>query len=304
MTATRVDRERDGDPFEVRVEGRTLTLSSLGKVLWPEAGFTKGEMLDYYERVAPVLLPHIGGRPVTLARFPDGVERDGWYQTNCRPRPDWLPTRRVGTQDYCVVNDLPSLLWAANMGAVELHPFLARADRIDEPTVVVFDLDPGLPADVLDCCAVALSLRDALAGLGLASFPKTTGSIGLHVYVPLNTPTSYAETKPFARRIARELAERHPERVVEKPQKSLRAGKVFIDWGQNDASKSTIAPYSLRAMRWPTVSAPLTWDEVEDALEGPSAERVTFLPGAMLERLDRFGDLFGPVLETSQALPR
>lgn len=308
MTSASPARRPDGPSREVEIEGRVLTLSSLDKVLWPEASFTKGEMLDYYARVAPALLPHLAGRPVTLGRFPEGVERYGWYQTQCRGRPAWLPTRPVrgrgGTiQDYCVVNDLPALLWVANIGAIELHPFLARGDRIGEPTAVVFDLDPGPPAGLVDCCRVALWLRAALERHGLASFPKTSGSLGLHVYAPLNTPHGYGETKPFARRIARELAGRHPDRIVEKMARSLRAGNVLVDWSQNDVNKSTIAPYSLRGTAWPAVSTPLGWDEVERALGDETPGSLAFGPAEVLERLDRFGDLFGLVLDTEQTLP-
>jgi bifunctional non-homologous end joining protein LigD len=288
---------------EVEVDGRTLRFSSLDKVLWPEAGVTKRELLDYYRNVAAALLPHLADRPVTLARFPDGVDRYGWYQTNCRGRPDWMPTRRIRDQEYCVLNDLPSLLWAANMGTIELHPFLARSDRLQEPDAVVFDLDPGPPADILDCCRVALLLREALAADGLAAFAKATGSLGLHVYVPLNSPASYARTKPFARRVAATLAERHPDSVVDEMPKRLRRGKVFVDWGQNDATKSTIAAYSLRAMAWPTVSAPLGWDEVERAAAEHRTDLLTIGPRDALDRLESLGDLFEPVLGVKQTLP-
>lgn len=288
---------------ELEIEGRRLTLSSPERMLWPEAGFTKRRMLDYYTAVAPALLPHIEDRPLTLARFPEGVDAYGWYQTQCRGRPEWLPTRRVGSQDYCVVSDLPSLLWAANRGAVELHPLLARGERTDEPSVVVFDLDPGAPADLVDCCRVALELRGVLADAGLASVPKTSGSLGLHVYVPLNTRQTYAETKPFARTIAALLAARHPDRVVDRTARSLRAGKVLVDWGQNAETKSTIAPYSLRAMRYPTVSTPLAWAEVEAVAAQGGRERLTFGPDEARARVARLGDLFLPVLELAQTLP-
>ena len=288
---------------DVEVGGRALRLSSLDKVLWPEAGFTKGGLLDYYGKVAAALLPHLAERPVTLARFPDGVDRYGWYQTNCRGRPDWVPTRRIRDQEYCLVNDLPSLLWAANMGTIELHPFLARSDRLEAPDVVVFDLDPGTPAGILECGRVALWLRDALAEEGLASLPKTSGSIGLHVYVPLNSPATYGDTKAFARRLAGVLAERHPDSVVDEMAKRLRGGKVFLDWGQNDAAKSTIAPYSLRAMAWPTVSAPIAWEEVERATAERRSDLLTFGPREVLDRLERLGDPFESVLTLKQTLP-
>jgi bifunctional non-homologous end joining protein LigD len=288
---------------EIEVGGRALRLSSLEKVLWPEAGLTKGWLLAYYRDVAPALLPHIAERPMTLARFPDGVDRYGWYQTNCRGRPDWVPTRRIRAQEYCVLNDAPSLLWAANMGTVELHPFLARTD-VDAPDVVVFDLDPGPPAGILDCCRVALWLRETLAGQGLASFAKTSGSIGLHVYLPLNSTGTYSETKSFARGVADALADRHPDAVVATMAKRARVGKVLIDWAQNDAAKSTIAPYSLRATPWPGVSTPLAWDEVEQVAAATRPELRGFSPDEARDRLERLGDLFEPVLTLTQALPR
>ena len=288
----------------IEVEGRTLTLSSPERVLWPEARFTKADLLDYYTRVAPTLLPHIAGRPLTLGRFPEGVDRYGWYQTQCRGRPEWMRTRRVGTQDYCIVDDLPSLLWAANIGGIELHPLLARAERVEEPTLVVFDLDPGPPAGIVECCAVALALREELVEHDLVAFPKTSGSLGLHVYVPLNAPHVYDETKRFARSVAQALAERYPRLVVDRIAKAVRRGKVFVDWGQNDATKSTVAPYSLRGMPWPVASVPVTWDEVEHAAAARRAEDLTFLAPDVLERVERLGDLFAPVLDLAQTLPR
>lgn len=294
---------------EIEVEGRRFAVSNLDKVLWPEAGFTKGDMIDYYRRVAPALLPHLGGRPVTLRRFPAGIEGWSWYQLQWpKGHPEWLPTRPVPGRtrrvwDFCLVNDLPSLLWAANLGALELHPLLARGERLDEPSVVVFDLDPGPPADVVDCCDVALTLRDMLADLGLVSLVKTSGSVGLHVYVPLNAAQTFDETKTFARRLAARLASNHGERVTDDTRKSSRAGKILVDWMQNDATRSTVAAYSLRATAWPTVSTPVAWDEIERAAAARSAELLTFEPADVLTRLDRFGDLFRPALETSQTLP-
>ncbi len=310
--------ERERVEVEVEIEGRRLRLSNLDKLLWPRVGFTKGAMIDYYAAVGPALVPHIAGRPLTLARFPDGVEGRGWYQSNCRGRPEWLQTRTIigkaGQRlELCVVNDLPSLMWVANFGAVEIHPFLASGERQDEPAVVVFDLDPGPPAGFLECCSVALSLRGVLDGLGLASFPKTSGSLGLHVYVPLNTPHSFTDTKEFARAVAAQLATRHAERVVDVQRRSLRPGKVLIDWLQNDPTRSTVAPYSLRATSPPSVSTPVTWDEIEGAVGGrdpsggsrgaASVERLRFGPAEVLDRVERLGDLFRPVLELRQVLP-
>jgi bifunctional non-homologous end joining protein LigD len=294
---------------EVEVEGRRFRLSNLDKVLWPEAGFTKGQMLDYYASVAPALLPHVSGRPMTLRRFPDGVEGGDWYQIQWpRGAPAWLPTREVtarrgGVWRFCVIDDLPSLLWAVNLAAIELHPFLASGERPDEPTAVVFDLDPGPPADIVDCCAVALRLRAELDELGLAAFPKTSGSVGLHAYVPLNAPHTYDDTKTFARGLARRLAAADPERVTERAQRAERAGRVLVDWLQNDPTRSTVAPYSLRGTAWPTVSAPVAWAEVEEAAAERRPELLTFDARLVLDRLDRLGDLFAPVLEVEQALP-
>ena len=292
---------------EVEVEGRALRLTNLDRVVWPQAGFTKREMLDYYARVAPGLLPHIRGRPLTLRRFPEGVDGLNWYQVQCRGRPEWMPVSVVRGQrgellNYCVVNDLPALLWVANLGTVELHPFLGTADRPDEPTAVVFDLDPGPPAGLSEAAAVALWLRDFLDGLGLASFAKTSGFLGIHVYVPLNTSSTFQETKAFARAVAQLLTERYPEAVTDRMTRSLRRGKVLVDWLQNDPSRSTVAAWSLRAMPWPTVSTPVMWVEVEQAADGRHPRGLVFGPGTALDRLRRDGDVFSPVVEMRQEL--
>ena len=310
MKAVRSDEPPARASLEVELGDRALRLSNLDKVLWPEAGFTKGQMLDFYAAVAPALLPHLAERPTTLRRFPDGVDAGSWYQIQWpRGHPAWLrstplPARAGGVYRFCLVNDLPSLVWAANLATIEFHPLLAHVVRPDEPQVVVFDLDPGPPADIVDCCEVAVRLRGVLEGLGLVSSAKTSGSVGLHVYVPLNTPGSYSETKAFARAVAARLSREHPDRVVEKTKKPLRAGKVLVDWPQNDATRSTVAAYSLRGTAWPTVSTPVTWDEVERALRARAPELLTFGPRDVLARLDRFGDLFRPVLEVKQTLPR
>ena len=287
---------------EIEVEGRALSVSSPERVVWPEAGFTKRDVLDYYLAVAPALLRHTAGRPVTLARFPEGIDRYGWYQTQCRAHPDWISTRRVGTQDYCVLDGVASLVWAVNVGTIEVHPLLSRGERTDEPTAVVFDLDPGPPADLLDCSFVALALRDTLAAAGFASHAKTSGSLGLHVFVPLNVPHAFAETKEFARAAAAGLARRQPDRVVDVSKRSVRTGKVLIDWVQNQPTRSTIAPYSLRAMRYPTVSTPVSWEELEAALAARAPDRLVFSPRDVVARLERGGDLFGPVVDLKQTL--
>ena len=292
----------------LELEGREVRLKNLDKVLWPASGFTKADLIAFYRDVGPALLPHLAGRPITLRRFPDGVEGVGWYQTQCRGCPQWMRTqpvygRRGALLHFCLLDDLPSLVWTASIGTIELHPFLHVGERPDEPTVVVFDLDPGRPADVLDCSRAALRLRGLLDALGLVSFPKTSGSVGLHVYVPLNTRHGYAHTKAFARAVAARLAAECPHEVVDRMARSLRAGKVLVDWLQNDASRSTVAPYSLRATPWPTVSAPVTWAEVEAALGFRRPEVLTFAADDARQRLDHVGDLFRPVLDVKQTLP-
>lgn len=286
-----------------------VRLTSLDRVLWPRTGFTKGAMIDYYARVAPALLPHISGRALTLGRFPAGVDGRGFAQTECRGRPQWMATHAVRlrdgrVRDYCVVNDPPSLLWVANQAAIELHPFLARTEHHERPTHVVLDLDPGQGTCLLDCCRVALRLRGLLRELGLDSFVKTTGSLGLHVHVPLNTPHGYEQTKPFAREVAARLAAQDPRHVTDRMSKAVRAGRVLVDWLANDASRSTIAPYSLRAADDPTVATPLGWDELEDALRAGAPERLTFAALDLPARLDAVGDPLAPALELRQRLPR
>jgi bifunctional non-homologous end joining protein LigD len=293
----------------VDVDGRRLRVSNLDKVLWPAAGFTKGEMLDYYVRAAPALLPYLAGRPITLRRFPDGLDAAGWYQNDCPPgRPAWVRTETVvwpsgRTWEFCAVDDLPTLVWVAHLGTIELHPFLTLRARLDQPTAVVLDLDPGPPAGLADCCRVALRLRELLEGAGLRGFAKVSGALGLHVLVPVADAHSWQETKAFARALAQTLAVETPEGVVDRQQRRLRAGKVLVDWLQNDPTRSTVAPYSLRAEGWPTVSAPVTWEEVERAAAERRDDSLVFEPRAVLERLERLGDLFQPVLELDQRLP-
>ena len=287
----------------VTIDGRRVRLSNLDRVLWPEAGFTKRDLVHYYVAVAPVLLPHIAGRPLTLWRFPQGVHERGWWQNECRGSPEWMRTATVRGQRFCVADDAASLAWLANMGTVELHPFLALASAPDEPTGLVFDLDPGPPADVVDCCRVALRLRDALADRGLAAFAKTSGSVGLHVHVPLAPHHTFGETKSFARKLAEQLADSEPAGVTVAQQKVLRAGRVLIDWLQNDPARSTVAPYSLRATPYPTVAMPVTWDEVERTVGAPRAERLTFLARDVFARIEQIGDVMAASLSGDQRLP-
>jgi bifunctional non-homologous end joining protein LigD len=279
-------------------------------VLWPETGFTKGQVIDYYARVADAILPHLHGRPLTLKRYPNGVEAGSFYEKRCPGhRPDWVETaaiwsgRNEGDIDYCLCNEKATLVWMSQLAALELHPSLSLAAQIERPTVLAFDLDPGAPADILDCCRVAIRLREMFAGLGLECFPKTSGSKGLQVYVPLNSKTTYEQTKPFARAVAQTLERDDPKRVVSRMAKKLRRGKVFVDWSQNDQHKTTVAVYSLRAKERPTASTPVGWDEVERALERSEPDALSFEADAVLQRVAKRGDLFAPVLELAQELP-
>jgi bifunctional non-homologous end joining protein LigD len=292
---------------EVTLDGRALKLTNLDKVLYPATGFTKGQVLDYYLRVGAVLLPHVRDRLLSLHRYPDGVEGTRFWEKQCPARrPDWMETAPMWSEnkkeniDFCVANDLPAVVWMANYGALELHPSLALREDVQRPTVLVFDLDPGEGADLDDCREVALLLRGLFDQLKLETFPKTTGSKGIQVYVPLNSGASYDDTKPFARAVAETLERSFPDRVVASMAKAARKNRVLVDWSQNSAHKSTVAPYSLRAKERPTVSMPLTWDELKDA---PLTELV-FESEAALARIDARGDLFAPVLTLRQELPR
>ena len=295
---------------EIEVGGKKLAVSNLEKVLYPKAGFTKGQVIDYYIRIAPVLLPHLKNRPITLKRYPDGVEGFFFYEKQCPShRPEWVKTTEVPSQreagkiDYCMMNDLPALVWAANLADLELHTFLHRAPAIGRPTALAFDLDPGAPADIVLCCEVGVWLRAILDDLGLQSFAKTSGSKGLQLFVPLNTPTTYEKTKTSANALAKRLEREHPDQVVSRMQKALRKGKVFIDWSQNDEHKTTVNVYSLRAKERPTVSTPVTWQEVEAAVESRDPSRLTFDSDTVLQRVEKQGDLFAPVLTLKQRLP-
>ena len=294
----------------VEIEGKKLTLSNLDKVLYPAVGFTKGEVIDYYARIAPVLLPHLDGRPLTMKRYPNGVNGMFFYEKNCpEHRPDWVQTTPVWsegnnkTMHYCLAQDLATLVWAANLADLELHTSLSLGKDIMRPTCIVFDLDPGPPADIVLCCQVGLWVRDIFASFGLESFAKTSGSKGLQLYVPLNTAVTYDDTKPFAHEIARLLERQHPDLVVSDMKKALRTGKVFVDWSQNDNHKTTVNVYSLRAKDRPTVSTPVTWKEVEECLKKGDPELLVFTSEKVLERVQKSGDLFEPVLKLKQKLP-
>ena len=295
-----------------KIGGHDLKLSNLDKVLYPETGFTKGQVIDYYAKIAPVLLPHLKDRPLTLKRYPNGVEGEFFYEKRApKYRPSWLKTAHVPSEndptgfiDYCLANDLASLVWAANLADLELHPFLAKKQNVEQPTQVMFDLDPGAPADVTDCAEVALWIRDLLADLGLKCWIKSSGSKGLQLHIPLNTPTSYEVTKPFAKALAQAMQAAHPDRIVYDQKKTLREGKVLIDWSQNDSSKTTVCVYSLRAKSKPYVAAPLRWEEVEACFKKDDPKHVFFGPDEVLKRVEKDGDLFAEVLTLKQKLPK
>lgn len=292
------------------VDGVALQVSNLDKVFYTESGFTKGQVIDYYIRIAPALLPHLEGRPLTLKRYPNGAASKFFYQKECpSSRPIWLPTAPIWSEsnkkpvNFCLVQNLPALVWAANLAALELHTSLSLADNILRPTTMVFDLDPGPPATIIECAQVALWLRDFFNSIDLQSFPKTSGSKGLQVYVPLNTETNYDQTKHFAHMLAKMLESSHPAFVVSNMRKSLRAGKVFVDWSQNDDHKTTVCVYSMRARTLPSVSTPVAWNEVENAWETKDIKSLVFTSDQVLERFSRLGDLFQPVLTLKQRIP-
>jgi bifunctional non-homologous end joining protein LigD len=290
----------------VEVEGRELSLSNLDKVLYPEVGFTKGHVIDYYTRVAPVLLAHLRDRPLTLKRYPNGVEGGHFYEKQCPShRPDWVRAEPVElsskTINFCVCDDLPTLVWLANLADLELHPSLSKVPDVARPTLMAFDLDPGPGTGLAECCEVALILRDALEHLGLQCFLKTSGSKGIQVYVPLNVDgVDYDQgTKRLSNALARHLEAEHPKLIVSSQRKELRKNRVLIDWSQNDEHKTTVGVYSLRARERPTVSTPLAWDEVEKG----DADALVFEADDVLARVEEHGDLFEPVATLEQRLP-
>jgi bifunctional non-homologous end joining protein LigD len=294
----------------LKVGTKTLEVSNLNKVLYPAVGFTKGQIIDYYIRVAPVLLPHLKDRPLTLKRYPNGVDKEFFYEKRCPShRPPWVRTAHIWSEgnndyvDYCLVNDLPTLVWAANLADIELHTSLAKARNRQRPTVMVFDLDPGSPATIVECATVAFWLKEIFDAFKLQVFAKTSGSKGLQLYVPLNTPATYNQTKPFAQMLAQRLEREHPREVVSRMQKNLRTGKVFIDWSQNDDHKTTVCVYSLRAKKRPTVSTPVTWNELDAVRKKKSPELLVFTSDQLLKRIEKHGDIFAPVLTLKQKLP-
>ena len=298
----------------VEVDGRQLTLSNLEKVLYPDAGFTKGEVIDYYTRIAPVLLPHVQDRALTFKRYPDGVEGQYFFAKNAPSHtPDWvrtvtLPspgsTKNRDTINYPVMSDLPTLVWAANLAAIELHVPMWRVTKTGKPKnpdLLVFDLDPGPPATIVECCEVAQHVREVLDADGLTAYPKTSGSRGLQLYVPLDENAPWEDVHTYARNIAQQLEKDHPKLVVWNMKKELRTGKVLVDWSQNNAAKTTVAVYSLRARPAPTVSTPVTWDEVEACAD---PDDLRFTSADVLARVAADGDLFAPCLDGGQRLPR
>jgi len=294
----------------VDIEGRHLKLSNLDKVLYPATGFTKGQVIDYYARIAPVLLPHLAGRALTMKRYPGGVDEEYFYEKNApKHRPDWVKTAPVWSRhnrrniDFILAEDLPTLVWLANLASLELHPSLSLAKDVKCPTMIVFDLDPGPPANIVQCAQVGVWVRDIFGHFGLQSFPKTSGSKGLQIYVPLNTPTTYEKTKPFANAVARLLEHEHPGLVVSDMKKEVRTNKVLVDWSQNDEHKTTVSVYSLRAREHPTVSTPVSWDEVEALLKKKDPKILVFEAPEVLKRTEKMGDLFEPVLKLKQKLP-
>jgi bifunctional non-homologous end joining protein LigD len=294
----------------VEIQGRTLKLSNLEKVLYPAAGFTKKDVIDYYARIAPAIIPHLAGRALTRKRYPDGVDGEPFYEKNApKYRPEWVQTAPIWSEgnrrtvDYVVADDLPTLVWLANLAALELHPSLALTTDITCPTEMVFDLDPGPPANIVQCCQVGMWLREIFDHFGLQSFPKTSGSKGLQIYLPLNTPTTYDQTKMFSHALAQLLEHDHADMVVSDMKKKVRTGKVLVDWSQNDEHKTTVAVYSLRARERPTVSTPLTWEEVEKSLKKKDAGLLVFEAKQTVARFEKMGDLFEPVLELKQKLP-
>jgi len=291
----------------VTVGGRELSLSNLDKVLYPATGTTKGQVIEYYARIAPVMLPHLAGRALTFNRFPNGVDEKGFFEKRCaKHRPDWVPTAagpgdRDGVIQYCVIDEPAALVWAANMAALELHAPMALAEDLETPRMVVFDLDPGAPAAIAECARTALAIRDVLAAVDLEGWPKSSGSKGLQLYVPLNTACTHDHASSFALAVGQLLERQHPAEILTSMTKADRKGKVFIDWSQNARHKTTIAVYSLRARPHPTVSTPVTWDEVTEAAEGRADLR--FLWSDVLERVEELGDVFAEVLAVEQTLP-
>ena len=288
------------------VHGTKVEVTNLQKIFYPKAGLTKGDVIDYYVRISSVLLPHLKDRPITLKRYPDGVDGNFLQKRMSGPSPQMGQddqSRQIRRKiNYCVINDLPSLVWAANW-RLELHTFLHKAPAVQRPTAIAFDLDPGPPADIVLCCEVGLWLKGLFEAFKMESFAKTSGSKGLQVYIPINSAATYDKTKAFSHAIAELLESQRPEMVVSKMQKSLRSGKVLVDWSQNDDHKTTVNVYSLRAKDYPTVSTPVTWEEVESVVRKRNPNQLSFEAKEVLKRVEKMGDLFAPVLILKQKMP-
>ena len=294
-------------PLEVDIDGRTVRLTNLDKVLYP-SGFTKAEVVDYHARIAPWIIPHLAGRCITFRRFPDGTDRDGFFEKRCPAhRPEWVhvalgPGDRRGGIEYCRIEEPAAMVWAANLAAIELHAPMALAADLDNPRALVFDFDPGPKTSIVECCEVAIGVRDVLESVGLEGWCKTSGSKGLQLYVPLNTPdVTHDATADFALAVGQVMERQMPGRVTTIMAKAERPGKIFVDWSQNAHHKTTIAPYSLRARHDPTVSTPVSWDEVERCVA--DGVELRFEAADVLERVGELGDLFAPVLTLEQRLP-
>lgn len=294
----------------VQVDGRGLRVTSLEKVLYPATGFTKAHVLDYYTRIASALLPHLRDRPFTFKRHPEGVDGPHFFEKYCPShRPSWVRTARVWSRsrgawmDYCLIDDLATLVWAVNLDTLEMHPTLARSVNLERPDFVVFDLDPGPPAGLVECCRVALLVSELLEGFGLKCFAKTSGGKGIQIYLPLGKEAGYEETRTFARAVALHLEREHPGLVVSRQAKAERRGKVLIDWGQNDFHKTTVSVYSLRAGERPTVSFPAEWSDIRRTAKDGRVARLVVESDDALSRVERDGDRFAPVLSLRQALP-
>lgn len=294
---------------QVEIEGRKLELSNLDKVLYPAAGFRKADVIDYYRRIAPAILPHLAGRPPTLVRAPDGPAGNRFFEKNCPGHhPEWVDTapgnEATGGTKGCIVDDVPTLVWLANLAALELHTHQWTLADPAHPTAMVIDLDPGEPATIIDCCRVAVDLRDTLAQLDLQCVVKTSGGMGLHLSVPIHgSEASDDDTKQFALALGQLLESRDPKRVLVDMTRAKRPGKVLIDWSQNDRHKTTVCAYSLRLRDQPTISTPLSWSEVEDALDAGDETALAFQAAAVLQRVDELGDLYADSLTLHQALP-
>jgi bifunctional non-homologous end joining protein LigD len=295
----------------IQLGGREIALSNLEKTYFPESGFTKGEVIAFYREVAKTILPHLRDRPLTMKRYPDGIEGKFFYEKNAPVHtPEWVKTfavpRSEGGSDinYILCNDQATLIWVANLGDIEKHVLLARVPDLNQPTAIVFDLDPGEPADILDCGRVALHLKGLFDALKLESFVKVSGSKGLHMSVPLNSKATYEMTQPFAKTVAELVEQQLPDQVVSAMAKTLRRGKVLIDWSQNSDFKTTVCVYAMRAKAGgPFISMPITWQELAKAVKSGKRDSLSFTPAAAIKRLQRVGDLFAPVLKLRQKLP-